>query len=390
MIIAVNASPLVTQQQAGIEQRALHIVEQWAKMNTSDEFLLFCANRQQYEDKSAHSLLSRLPANFKPIFLTGLDRATGRYLGSRMLNALTRSFYRNRADIYHSFGPMVPRTAICPVVPTIHDLAVELDPAVRRLSASRHERQLISNSTRVAARIIAVSNQTQSDISSVYGVEAEYIDVVYNGINPVYSPEPDLILRAELRERHRITGQFVLAVGSDIPRRNYGRMLTAMEMAWHSNPQVKLVLAGRNDWATAPIYKRAATEGVMERIVWVQSPTDRELAGLYRDAVLTCCASSFEGFGLSVLEGMACGSPVVCSDMRSLREVAGDAAVYFVHDDPESMGQTIAGLLEDGEYRRQLRYRGLQRATHFTWANAAEGVLKVLHRTVAASKAVAR
>ncbi len=389
MIIAVNASPLVTNQQPGVEQRAVHIVQHWAKTNTTDEFLLFCANRQQYEDKSADSLFSRLPANFKPIFLTGLDRATGRYLGLRMLNALTKSFYRNRADIYHSFGPLVPRTVICPVVPTIHDVAVELDPAVRRLSASRHERQMIRNATAAAARIVAVSHQTKSDISSVYGIDPGGIDVVYNGINPVYSPEPNLTLRAELRQRFKLNSQFVLAVGSDIPRRNYGRMLTAMEMAWRTNPQVKLLLAGRNDWTTSAIFKRAADEGVMERIVWVQSPTDHELAALYRDAVLTCCASSFEGFGLSVLEGMACGSPVVCSDMRSLREVAGDAAVYFVHDDTESMGQTIAGLLEDGEYRRQLRYRGLQRATLFTWARAAEGVLEVLRSTVATNKRMA-
>ncbi len=385
MIIAVDASPLVMPITSGIEQRARNIMAHWATQGLADQFLLFTPRGQDGVAHYDDTFLKQLPANFKIIYLSGLELVAGRYLGSRMLDSLTRTFHRNRADVYHSFGAIVPRTMTCPLVPTIHDLAAELDPAVRRQSASRVERNMIRAGVKLSTRIIAVSNQTKSDISSVYGMAPERIDVVYNGINPVYTHELDLPLRAEMRKRYNINQPFVLAVGSDIPRRNYGRMMTAMEMAWRSNANVKLLVAGRNTWTTTPIYKRAVTEGVQERIIWVENPSDRELAALYRDAILTCCASSFEGFGLSVLEGMACGSPVVCSDMRSLREVAADAAVYFVHDDPESMGQTIAGLLEDGEYRRQLRYRGLQRATQFTWAKAAAGVLQVL-RQVATKK----
>ena len=380
MIVAIDASPLVNPQASGIEQRARNIVAHWATMDGKDEFLLFAPKRDSGQAESDDAFLRQLPANFKMIYLSGLEVAAGRHFGSRLLNALTRTFHRNRADVFHSFGAMVPRTLVCPLVPTIHDLAAELDPSVRRQSGSGHERQMVRAGVTLAARIVAVSQQTKSDISSVYGVAPERIDVVYNGINPVYAPDLDLNLRAELRQRYGIKDPFVLAVGSDIPRRNYGRMLTAMEMVWRSNARVKLLLAGRNVWNTTPIYKRAVAEGVLEHIIWVQAPTDRELSALYREAALTCCASSFEGFGLSVLEGMACGSPVACSDMRSLREVAGDAAVYFVHDDSESMAQIIAGLLEDGEYRRQLRYRGLQRATSFTWANAAEALLLVLRR----------
>jgi len=115
---------------------------------------------------------------------------------------------------------------------------------------------------------------------------------------------------------------------------------------------------------------------------FVTSPTNAELADLYRGATLTCCASSFEGFGLSVLESMACGIAVACSDMRSLREVAEDAAFYFSHDDAEAMGQAIAGLLEDAEYRRQLKYRGLHRASLFTWSTAALQTLESLKKVV--------
>jgi len=381
VIIAVDATPLLMPDVSGIEQRAQHIVTHWATMGLPDEILLFGPKGAAGDPHWDDTFVRHLPANFQPVLVGGFQATAARYLGAPMIHTITRAFRHSRADVFHSFGALVPRTMTCPVVPTIHDLSVELDPTVRRQSGSTRQRNLIRTSAAVARRIIAVSHQTKSDISSLYGIAAERIDVVYNGINPAYNPAPDLPLRAALHQRYRIKEPFVLAVGSEIPRRNYGRMLTAMELAWRSNPAIKLLLAGRNAWPATDIYKRAQAEGVLERIIWVQAPTDLELAALYRDALLTCCASSFEGFGLSVLEGLACGSPVACSDMRSLREVAGDAAVYFVHDDPESMGQTIAGLLDDGEYRRQLRYRGLLRARQFTWANAAENVLAVLRQT---------
>src|SRR6185436_9120617 len=136
--------------------------------------------------------------------------------------------------------------------------------------------------------------------------------------------------------------------------------------------------AGRADWKISDIYAAAREGGVLERMRFVHNPTNAELADLYRGARLTVCASSFEGFGLSVLESMACGTAVACSDMRSLREVAEDAAVYFPHDDSETMGQTISGLLEDAEYRRQLKYRGIYRAGLFTWETAAQLTLATL------------
>jgi glycosyltransferase involved in cell wall biosynthesis len=159
-------------------------------------------------------------------------------------------------------------------------------------------------------------------------------------------------------------------------------MLAAMRIVWASGAKAKWVLAGRDDWKISDIYAEARDAGVLDRMRFVPAPTNTELADLYRGATITCCASSFEGFGLSVLESMACGTAAACSDMRSLREVAEDAAVYFAHDDAEAMGEAIGGLLEDAEYRRQLKYRGLRRAQMFTWATAAQLTLATLESVV--------
>ena len=264
---------------------------------------------------------------------------------------------------------------------------------MRRTTAGHALHRITTHSVRYARRLIAVSSQTKYDTASIYHLPPDRIDVVYNGIDNAFTPPPatEIPKPQPIHIANNISGPYILAVGADIPRRNYARMLAAMQVVWKSpeGARTKWVIAGRDDWHLSNIYAaaRTATGGVgagsmLDRMRFVRSPSNTELADLYRGATLTCCASSFEGFGLSVLESMACGTAVACSDMRSLREVAGDAAVYFPHDDAETMGQSLAGLLEDAEYRRQLKYRGIYRASLFTWDAAAQLTLASLTAAV--------
>jgi glycosyltransferase involved in cell wall biosynthesis len=380
VIIGVDGRPLVTRQIGGAEQHARNVVAQWARMNTPHNFVIFCDKSQQSGTESDRSLLEALPPSpqFRTVYISHYNLALAWTLAGRLLTTLPRALNRYHVDVYHSFTTAVPRTLACPVVQTIHDLAFELDASVRNYPESRAQRRLTRRGASWASRIVAVSSQTKLDVGSLYHVPDARINVVYNGINPAFAPANDPVLQEQIRQRYNLPRSYVLAVGSDIPRRNYGRMFDAMRLLWQVDPQIHLVVAGRADWAVTPLYRRAVDAGMLKRVLFVTAPTDEELAQLYRNAAVTCCASSFEGFGLSVLESMACGTPVACSDMRSLREVADNAAVYFPHDDPETMGQTMLGLIEDVEYRRQLKYRGLARAGLFTWGTAAELILSVL------------
>jgi glycosyltransferase involved in cell wall biosynthesis len=383
MIIALDARPLVTRQIGGAEQRARNILTAWAREPRDHQYFLIYTRPEETE-LFDDAFLATLPAPFTPIEISRFHMPTSYHSGARILNALARSLGRTKADIYHAFTPLAPRTRVCPVVPTIHDLSFELDPVVRQTPAAHDLRRLTALSIKYADRIIAVSSQTKFDIASVYRIPVERIDVIYNGIDPVFSPPPatDLPKRAPIHLSNHITGSYVLAVGADIPRRNFSRMLAAMRGAWAKGAKAKWVLAGRDDWKISGIYAEARAAECLDHIRFVTSPTNAELADLYRGAALTCCASSFEGFGLSVLESMACGTPSACSDMRSLREVAEDAAVYFPHDDADAMSEAILGLLEDAEYRRQLKYRGIHRAALFTWAAAAKLTLDTLEAIV--------
>ena len=383
MIIALDARPMIQPQFQGPEQRARNILASWIKSAGRHQFhLLYSLPRAGGGRSFDDTLLTKLPDNFHPVEISSYQFPSDFHAASRLFNPLARALHRLKPDIYHAFTPEVPRTALCPVVPTFHDVSFDLDPVVRRTPASRALHRVALRSIRHARRLIAVSSQTKYDIASVYGALPERIDVIYNGIDPAFTPLPPATLPTAkpVHLAHAIAGPYLLAVGADIPRRNYARLLAAMQWVWQApdGRRAKWVLAGRAQWELSEIHRAARAAGVLDRMRFVAAPNNAELADLYRGAMLTVCASSFEGFGLSVLESMACGTAVACSDMRSLREVAADAAVYFSHDDAQSMGQAIAGLLEDAEYRRQLKYRGMQRAALFTWDTAAELTLESL------------
>ncbi|MCL2645516.1 MAG: glycosyltransferase family 4 protein [Phycisphaerales bacterium] len=382
MIIALDARPLVHRQVGGVEQRGRNIFNAWLasdEMSREHQFHLIYARPEKAELFDG-SVLAALPENFRPHEISSYHMPSRLHLGTRVFNALARTLRTIKADVYHAFTPLAPRTATCPVVPTIHDLSFELDPTVRRTLEGRELRWMTQQGVDYASRLIAISSQTKDDIVSIYGMDAEHVDVVYNGIDPVFTPSAEVRMLQSVHRASRISGTYLLTVGADIPRRNYSRMLAAMRQVWESGSKALWVLAGRDNWQASNIYTEARKAGVIDKMRFVTSPSNRELADLYRGAAITCCASSFEGFGLSVLESMACGVAVACSDMQSLREVAGEAAVYFPHDDAEAMGQAIEGLLEDAEYRRQLKYRGLHRASLFTWTTAAQLTLESLTR----------
>ncbi len=383
MIIAIDARPLMTRQIGGAEQHARNIVTSWAQAKVPHDFLLICDRAPEQDPDYDEKFVAYLPVNFHRVEISGFESWRPFTVGSRILSSLSRTLGRLGADAYHSFTAAVPRTTICPVVQTIHDLSYELDPVVRRMPQSADMRRTVRSGVARAAAIVAVSSQTKSDIASFYHVPQERIAVVYNGINPLFVPQPDDAMRAQIKQKYDVSGQYIFVVGNDIPRRNYTRLIEAMNLLWQTEPRVRLVMAGRKPWRDSPIFLTTASAQSHDQVRFVESPTDEELAQLYRDAIATCCASSFEGFGLSVLESMACGTPTACSEMQSLKEVAGDAAVYFAHDNPDAIHQALMMLVHDIEYRRQLKYRGISRAQLFTWPMAGKLILNVLERAAA-------
>lgn len=237
-------------------------------------------------------------------------------------------------------GPLRPRV---PTVLTVHDLAILRYPGVFPRWHRLYGRIGLRKALRAADAVVAVSAFTKQEITALAGVPRERIRVVPNGVDDLFTPDGP---SAE--------GSYVLAVATLEPRKNLGRVVEAARLAG-----VELRVVGSQGW------------GGVEVQGWVGEVTDPQLAELYRGARCVLYPSLYEGFGLPVVEAMACGAPVVTSRGTATEEIAGGAAVLV---DPEDVQAIADGIAQAERRRKELVPLGLARAADFTWERAADGV----------------
>jgi glycosyltransferase involved in cell wall biosynthesis len=266
----------------------------------------------------------------------------------RMLWALPRLLRRTGAALVHTQYALPVRRP-CPAVVTIHDLSFERDASTMGAKDRAVFRRVVPRAARGAERVLTVSERTRDDLVELYRVPREKVVVTPNGVDPAFTPS----------SRPTI-GSYVLAVGAVQARKN---QLAALEAATAAH--LPLVVAGPvKDEAVAAVLRARGADlrGYVEQ---------GELVDLYRGAACLVQSSRFEGFGLPVLEAMACGTPVVALDEPALREVAGDAAVFTA---PDGLVDGIRRALAE---REELAAAGLERAQRFSWRTTAEKTLAV-------------
>lgn len=246
-------------------------------------------------------------------------------------------------DVLHCTTFRGPVGGRAPLVLTVHDLAIlrypEAFPGWHRLYGKAGLRRVLGR----ADAVIAVSVFTKSEVVDLADVPAERVRVVPNGVDEVFTPGG-----------HPAGGEYVLAVATLEPRKNLGRAVEAARLAG-----VELRVVGARGW------------GGVDVPGWVGEIPDAELAALYRGARCALYPSAYEGFGLPVLEAMACGTPVVTSRGTAMEEIAGGAAVLV---DPLDSTSIANGMAEAEARRDELVPLGLARAREFTWGRAADGV----------------
>jgi glycosyltransferase involved in cell wall biosynthesis len=254
-------------------------------------------------------------------------------------------------DVLHCTTFRGPAHARVPVVLTVHDLAVlrypDAFPRWHRLYGRSGLRRVLLK----ADAIVAVSEFTKSEIVEMIGVPADRIRVVPNGVDPVFRPLDPVARDPSVTVSQ---GEYLLAVGTLEPRKNLARAREAARLA-----EVELRVVGARGWGNVDIAG------------WVGEVPDSELAALYRGARCVLYPSLYEGFGLPVLEAMACGTPVVTSQGTAMEEIAGGAAVLV---DPLDAASIADGITAAGERREKLVQLGLDRAAEFTWGRAADAV----------------
>src|SRR5688572_7779435 len=287
--------------------------------------------------------------------------------------------HRERPDVFHAPHYVLPAGVRCRSVVTIHDCIHLMFPQyLPNRAAYAYARASMWAASRRSDRILTVSEASKRDILHFFNVPPEKIVVVYNAIDDHFwltPPEEDV---ARVRERYQLDHEFVLYVGNIKPHKNLVRLIEAFaEFRKTGFEAVKLLIIG-DEISKLPALRRAVHRHKLHKHVrFLGYLPDRTLAILYRLAAVFVFPSLYEGFGLPPLEAMASGTPVVTSNVSSLPEVAGDAAVLVDPYDVDSIVGGLRHVLCDPVAAADLRRRGLERAREFSWARSVEKTRQV-------------
>lgn len=367
MKVALNAMQ-VRAAKSGVGQYIHGLVEALLQQEHFDRFVLYCSaqNIENYQFKAK---------NLETI-------AWGMHERSKYLRLLYESLrfpkevLSQEVDVLHGLSNFLPPKKVCPYVVTIHDLSYHVQPErcpfVRRQYWYAMTRRTVS----LADRIITVSENSRRDIERFFPAAAPKITVIPNAAHPRFRPVEYGREKSAVAARG-IVRPYILFVGTLEPGKNVSRLIRAFDMLSGDFPDHLLLIAGDRGWLYQDIYRAAYRAKARERIQFLGHLPDSDIVDFLNFCDVLAFPSLYEGFGLPPLEAMACGAPVVASEVSSIPEVVGDAAVLADPFSERDLAKAIRRVLSDDSLREELRQKGIERAAQFTWAKAARETLQV-------------
>jgi glycosyltransferase involved in cell wall biosynthesis len=352
----------------------------------------------RYAESLAHALLSSQPDRFAlfynrgretkpPAGLESVSASTIRagYKPWRMavwLGQLSRvSFNRlvPDAELFHATEHLLPPLRGIPTVLTVHDLIFNLFPQHQKRLNYWYLNATMPLYCQRADAIITVSKSSKRDIVTHYDLQPSQVTVVHEAAAPGFVPVPrDDIDR--VRCGYDLPEQFLIFVGTIEPRKNLTKLIEALQLLRDQGVHIPLVIVGGKGWLYDDFFRRLDELEVHDSVLFPGYVPSADLPALYSAATAAVMPSIYEGFGLPVLEAMACGTPVVSSSASSLPELGGDAALYFEPLDLSGMAEAIRTIWTDAELRNQMGRRGLEQAARFSWERAARETMAVYER----------
>jgi glycosyltransferase involved in cell wall biosynthesis len=301
-----------------------------------------------------------------------------------------RLLRRVRPDVVHFTNGMMPLAGRVPTVVTIHDMSLTLYPRYHPLRRVLLNRPLVDIAARQADAIITVSQSAKRDIVGLYGLPADRVHVVHEAASPWFRPVTDRTQLRAVRSRYGLADRFVLYVGTIEPRKNLASLIEGFAGRRRSGDLMhQLVCAGPYGWLSRDIQRRIERWGMKDVVRVLGYVPFEDLPAIYTQAEMFVFPSLYEGFGLPVVEAMACGVPVLTGRVSALVEIAGGAAAHVDRLDAEAFGDGMVGLARSPEWREELSWRGLQRARAFSWARAAQETLAVYRAAIEGTVGVA-
>lgn len=355
-------------QGAGIGRYVRELLKALARTDGANEYRLFYAS-----PRPIPFALPELPRNFTARHLPFHDIWLARAWHRAQL-PLPVELFTGAVDLYHAPDFTLPPVS-APSLLTVHDLSFERDPQSAAPGLRRYLQTVVPRSVRRAAHVIAVSQATKNDIIQLYNTPDEKITVLYEGVDPAFCPTPD----ASVRRKYGIGDKpYIFSISTIQPRKNFKRLIQALATL---PSDFNLVIAGEKGWRYDEIYAEAEQPRVRGRVIFTGFVADGDLPALYSEAAVFAYPSLYEGFGLPLLEAMACGTPTAASNLSCLPEVAGGASALV---DPYDVESIAAGLRRALSERDSLRAKGFARARQFRWDEAARRLVE-LYSTLGAS-----
>jgi glycosyltransferase involved in cell wall biosynthesis len=357
----------------GIDARKLHdfgigtyirnLLRQLARIDRQTEFVILCR-------PSDSQTVGALGANFRAVAETSPNYSLAEQW------RIPLALRREHVTLFHAPHYVLPPLIGCPSVVTIHDCIHLMFPQyLPNRFAFAYAQASIRLAARRATRIMTVSESSKRDILRFVDTAPEKIDVIYNAYDERFAIEPHEEDVIRVRERYQLTDEFVLYAGNVKPHKNLKRLIDAFHLVRKRGlDHLKLVLIG-DEISKYTELRRAVHQHQLHKYVrFLGYLPEETLAVMYRLAGVFVFPSLYEGFGLPPLEAMASGTPVVTSNVSSLPEVAGDAAVLVDPYEPQAIADGIYRVLTDERLRRDMVHKGIARAGQFSWEQSVRRV----------------
>jgi glycosyltransferase involved in cell wall biosynthesis len=361
--IGVNALYMIPGGVGGTEIYLRSLLLALARLHTPHEFVIF-VNSETY------ALLDAPSPQFQ-IVNSGVHAKNRPWRLTWEQLVLPGHLRRHKIDVLLNPGFTAPVFAPCPSVTVFHDLQHKRHPEYFRWFDLPFWQAFLYASARRSSLIIAVSEATRQDFIAHYKFDASRVRVVHHGVDTEFFG---------IRERrpNAAPGRYILTVSTLHPHKNFGRLLLAFEEFSRTRPDIKLVIAGLRGFDSQKIGELIAELNLGDKVRCTGWIPREELYELFANADAFIYPTTFEGFGMTLLEGLAAALPVACSRIEPVQTIAGNAALLF---DPENTGEIESALIritEDEELRCRLRRAGPERASEFSWEEAASATLEAL------------
>ncbi|MDO8689124.1 MAG: glycosyltransferase family 1 protein [Dehalococcoidia bacterium] len=374
MKVLFNIGPAV-QRHGGLGRYAEELAGALLALNTGDDLRLF------YNDPSRRS--PSPPLDGLPRQVLGWSNKFWRMSALISCYAhISMDSLLGEADVFHATDHLLPRLRRMRSVFTLHDLAFLRVPETHLPLNRWFLKLMMPFFLRQADEIISVSEYTKRDAVTFYGLDESKVQVIPEGVNPRFVPVRDPQRLAEARQRYGLPEKFILFVSTIEPRKNLVTLWEAYRALRSEGRTEGLVVVGQKGWLYQETMLRLREVGLEEQVVFPGYVAEEDLPVLYSLADCFAFPSLFEGFGLTPLEAMASGCPVVCSNSSSLPEVCGDATILVAPMDVAGLVSSLRRVLNEPDLQAELRNKGIRQAARFTWESAAMRTLEVYKRTM--------